>query len=110
MEFNIEGITAGAVVILVFKELFVIIRALIEQRNGKVNPSPDMILMGKQMEEMHKWHDQSDADGVKIWYGRSLMRPLAALADSIAEQTGILKELVYVARENLEATKKLNGK
>jgi len=54
----------------------------------------DLRKLCQQQEDLHKWHDREDADGVKVWYIRkSLITAIDKLAENIANQTELLREI-----------------
>jgi hypothetical protein len=59
-----------------------------------------MVLMAKQVAELHRWHDRDDDEGVKVWYVRkSLEEAVEKLANNIAEQTRIFQEMQREQRD-----------
>jgi hypothetical protein len=62
----------------------------------------------KKTDELHKWHDMVDSDGVKIWYVRkSLEDAIVKLADNIAVQTEIMREIVVSIKKTDEDVQKI---
>jgi len=54
----------------------------------------DLHKMGVQLNELHKWHDVADDEGVKIWYvRRSLEDAIAKLATNIELETRVLEKM-----------------
>ena len=54
----------------------------------------DLQVMSRQVDELHKWHDVSDSEGVKLWYvRRSLEEAITKLADNIALETKFLDRI-----------------
>lgn len=48
--------------------------------------------MGRQTEELYKWHDRDDEEGVKIWYRRSaLEKAIDRLTGTLGTQNGVLQ-------------------
>ena len=61
--------------------------------------------------DLHKWHDVSDSEGVKIWYVRkSLEEAIGLLAKNLEKQTEVLQlmmnEVKDMHREVLQAKEK----
>ncbi len=53
----------------------------------------------KQINDLHKWHDKTDTDGVPIWYVRSSMEEaIKALGSNVNRQTEVFRELVHEIR------------
>lgn len=56
--------------------------------------SESFVELKRQVNDLHKWHDMSDSDGVKIWYvRRSLEDAIEKLATNIGTQTRVLQDL-----------------
>ena len=54
----------------------------------------DVRKIAKEIEELHKWHDREDEDGVKVWYIRkTLETAIETLADNISMQTKLLEKM-----------------
>ena len=48
--------------------------------------------MARKMDDMYKWHDVEDSEGVKVWYVRkSLEEAIVKLSSSIEKQTELLR-------------------
>ena len=53
------------------------------------------------VDDLHKWHDVADADGVRIWYNRrSLEEAIKSLAENVGVQTQILTSLVNEIKDS----------
>jgi hypothetical protein len=98
----------GIFVVLVLREVFTFVS---KKRNGT---GVDMLLVAKQVAELHRWHDREDEEGVKVWYVRkSLEDAVEKLAANIDKQTAIFQEMQQeqrAARVVLEALVKNVGK
>jgi gas vesicle protein len=63
--------------------------------------------MEKQIDDLYKWHDVRDSDGVPKWFIRDSLEEtmkvmnnnMDKLANNIGEQTVVLKELVRQVRK-----------
>jgi hypothetical protein len=54
----------------------------------------------KQVDELYKWHDQRDTDGVPVWYMRkSLETAILQLSENLAKQTEVLQHQTEVLRD-----------
>ena len=54
----------------------------------------DLQRIGRQVDDLHDWHDETDADGVKIWYvRRSLEDALHSLSENISLETKLLDRI-----------------
>jgi hypothetical protein len=63
--------------------------------------------MTKKVDELHRWHDIVDSDGVKVWYVRkSLEEAIIKLADNISVQTEILRSVVTLVKRTDEDVKR----
>ena len=50
--------------------------------------------IGRQVDDLHDWHDETDADGVKFWYvRRSLEDALHSLSENISLETKLLDRI-----------------
>jgi len=50
--------------------------------------------IARQIDDLHKWHDVQDNEGVKIWYvRRSLEDAIVKLADNIDAQTKVFLKM-----------------
>lgn len=101
---------AGILIVLVLREVFAFVRT----RNAEPEPTRVTLLariefltttlegMRRQLNELHAWHDQRDADGVPVWYVRTSLElaitgqtaAMKTLADNIAAQSRLLERLV----------------
>ena len=71
-----------------------------------------------QVDDLYKWHDQRDADGVPVWYIRRSLEEaivkLAAsqesLADCIKHQTSVLERLIHSQEEIKHSINDINRK
>ena len=70
----------------------------------KINPKlrefePVLWDIKKKLDDLYKWHDIVDGDGVRVWYVRkSLEEAIIKLADNIAVQTNILRDLALTVK------------
>ena len=80
----------GAFVYLVLREVFAFLKH--RQPNGLDKKVENIVEL---TEDLHKWHDKEDADGVKVWYVRaSLERSIEELNETIERQTRVLEKLL----------------
>jgi hypothetical protein len=80
-----------AIAFLVIKELFIIVKKLIENRDPtSVVSRQDTKLALKQIEQLWNWHNKTDQDGVPVWYVRKS-----------------LEDVIYKLSENIEAQNRL---
>jgi hypothetical protein len=92
-----------AIAFLVIKELFVIIKKQMDNRDPSSFVSRhETKLAVKQIDQLWNWHNKTDQDGVPVWYVRkSLEDVIYKLSENIENQnklmesnTRILKSLV----------------
>lgn len=110
----------AAVALLIIKEVLSFARDVLHKRNGGngAGVPPAMAAGIKELtrdywepvlrmtDEMHKWHNVHDSDGVKIWYVRpSLVVAINSLSKNIDVQTQVLQELVELQKETLARLK-----
>ena len=54
----------------------------------------DLAKVAAQIDELYKWHDIVDSEGVKLWYVRpSLEEAISKLSINIAKQTVVLERM-----------------
>lgn len=54
----------------------------------------DLVKMSSQVNELHKWHDITDSDGVMKWYVKpSLEEAIRELSLNVAKQTVVLERM-----------------
>lgn len=97
--------------VLVFREIFKLIRPILERKlNGGKTPPIELPCvkegrcvpadvavrkMAEQVKDLHDWHSVTDEEGVKIWYvRRSFYETLERLHATEEKIAGILQELV----------------
>lgn len=74
--------------------LLVIIVAVDKVLNMLRSRGIDLQVIARQVAELHRWHDVSDSEGVKIWYvRRSLEEAIDKLADNIELETKLLDRI-----------------
>jgi len=65
----------------------------------------DAVVMSKQLDDLWRWHNMEDSEGVKIWYvRRSLEDAIIELSKNIAAQTK-LWDRIDRRLERMEETK-----
>ena len=64
--------------------------------------------MDDKINDLHKWHDQKDTDGIFSWYvPRSFETVLEKLAVNISANTEMVKEHTYIIGQQKDVQKKL---
>lgn len=62
--------------------------------------------IARQIDDLHRWHDVRDSEGVPIWYVRkSLDSSIERLADNIEKQTETLRLLASEVKESRRASR-----
>lgn len=107
----------GAVALLLLERVYVIIKVILDNRNGKgSNGNAEaartlleiMQEMQHQLGDLHEWHKKEDKDGRKIWYGHSgVDKALEHLAASQLAQTKLLEHLVRNSETQGTATNEM---
>ena len=96
---------AGLFIIVVLRQIF----DFLGKRNGRDLRECDFKTIAHQVEELHKWHDKDDNEGVKIWYVRkSLEDAITKLAMNIETMTEIFRGMqaeVLATRRDLKSLK-----
>ena len=60
----------------------------------------DLARMAYRIDELYKWHDRTDEEGVPVWYVRkSLEQAIAKMAENSEQQTQLLAKMDAGARE-----------
>ena len=82
-----------AIAFLVVKELFIIIKKLIENRDPTAVVSrQDTKAALKQIDQLWNWHNKTDQDGVPVWYVRkSLEDIIHKLSENIETQNRLVE-------------------
>ena len=82
-----------AIAFLVVKELFIIIKKLIENRDPtSVVSRQDTKAALKQIDQLWNWHNKTDQDGVPVWYVRkSLEDIIHKLSENIETQNRLVE-------------------
>ncbi len=66
--------------------------------------------IGRQVAELHKWHDKTDQDGVPVWYVRSTIeQAILALSANVEKQTDVFRELANEIRGTSRRKPGTNG-
>ncbi len=101
----------GLLAFLIIKEVLGFLNKFLDKRkNGRssealvklvCNPTPEILNMVKQVDELLRLHDVKDVDGVPIWYVRhSLEKAIAKLSEHVEKQTHMLEKLVVHLKQN----------
>lgn len=109
-----QSTMGGAVALLILKEVFTFVRGVIARRNGD-GPEGALERLRREylgpirhmQQELHQWHDVVDEEGVRLWYGRSLLRPIERLQTGIHEQNEILRDIARSSRDTLEEVRRM---
>jgi hypothetical protein len=92
---TLTEVLGGAIVVVIILQMvfaFLSKRASSEREEGLKSVLADI---DRRVDELHRWHDRDDEEGVKIWYVRkSLEDAVTRLADVIDQQGGLFRELV----------------
>lgn len=110
----------AAVALLIIKEVLSFARDVLNKKNGgNGHGVPPAMAAGikeltrdywepvlRMTDEMHKWHNVHDNDGVKMWYVRpSLVVAIRSLSDNIDTQTNVLQEIIKLQKEMISDLK-----
>lgn len=107
---ELTGIGVGGIfAMLVIREVLNFLRARQYQRDiadPTCNSSKiaeihsDVRVIRDKVLELHRWHDQVDEDGVRVWYvRRSLERAVEHMAEATEQLTRLADELIRQGRE-----------
>ncbi len=86
----------GAIVALM------ILREVFSFLTSKKDIRPDILIMQRKIDELYDWHDQTDADGVKVWYIRK------SLEESVDGLQETIKEFIRVQQLSLDVLKEIS--
>ena len=91
---HIEDLTATGVagsiiaVILILREVFAFLDRQQAKKSGSTKQAAFTYRDRNMLEDLHKWHDREDVDGIKVWYVRSsLEKSVDKLGDAIEHMT-----------------------
>ena len=82
-----------AIAFLVIKELFIVVKKLLDTRNPSVMVSKQETKLAlKQIEQLWNWHNKTDQDGVPVWYVRkSLEDVIFKLSENLENQNRLIE-------------------
>ena len=82
-----------AITFLVIKELFVIVKKLVDNRDpsGMISRHETKTAL-KQIDQLWNWHNKTDQDGVPVWYVRkSLEDVIFKLSENLENQNRLIE-------------------
>jgi hypothetical protein len=102
-QIGVGGAVAAVLLYVVFN--FLIQAGIVEPVPAPiVNTDPRVDRVHTQVNDLHRWHNITDADGVKLWYvPRSWERAIRSQTIAINEQTALIKEM----RNEIRAMRRL---
>ena len=91
----------AAVAILLLERVYVLVKMILEHTNkregGGTGTRHLLGEISQQVHDLHRWHDVTDEEGVRLWYSRrSVERAVEKIAESQATQTRLLENLARV--------------